>query len=140
MAKKTKTLSQLRKEADKYFSKYVRYRDAERVGDNWYAECITCGVKKNIKDLHAGHFMSRRFSITRYEEENVNAQCALCNTYRAGEQYLYYKALKAKYGDDVPDRLEVLTKQAFKPTRDWYEQIISDAKEQIKFYESDKLI
>ena len=134
--KKTKTLSQLRKEADKYFSKYVRYRDAQKEGDSWFAECITCKEKKNIKELHAGHFMSRRFNSTRYEEENVNAQCVLCNTYRSGEQYLYYKALKEKYGNEVPDRLEQLSKEYSKPTRDWYEQIIKDSKEQIKFYES----
>jgi hypothetical protein len=72
---KVKGVAQLRQEADKWFSKYVRYRDSIYRDGERYADCITCGVEKNIKQLQAGHFVSRRVNKLRFEETNVNAQC-----------------------------------------------------------------
>lgn len=69
------TVAQLKKRADKYYSIATRYRFAEKRGDTWYAECITCKVEKPIKQLQCGHFMSRRHNILRYRDENTAAQC-----------------------------------------------------------------
>lgn len=133
----TKTRSQLVKEADKYFSIAVRYRDGfERAGE-WWAKCITCPSELPIKRMHAGHFMSRRHSVTRYDEENVNAQCAGCNTFRAGEQYKYGLALDFKYGDGTAKELHYRASQTIKLTSDDLRQIIEDSKKQIKFYEKE---
>lgn len=131
-----KTLSQLRKEADKWFSLAVRYRDCELVAGEWIGECITCNKRLGLKQGHAGHFMSRRYSITRYDDMNVNLQCPGCNTFNGGEQYKYSRALDDKYGTGTAEGLFKKAHESFKPTRDWYEEIISDAKEQVKFYKN----
>lgn len=121
----------LKKKADKYFSTYIRLRDSH----NGVAECITCGVKKPYKQMQAGHFVSRRISALRFDEENVNAQCTGCNMFKAGEQYLYAKALDLKYGDGKADELMNRRHETKKWTIPELEEIISDCKQQIKWYE-----
>lgn len=134
---KTKTVAQLKKDADKFFSKYVRYRDGEPRNGEYIAECITCGVIKPIKQLQAGHFVSRRVNALRFEEENVNAQCTGCNLFKAGEQYLYAKNLDLKYGDGKAEELMSRRHETHRFTKEELEEIIHDSKEQIKFYEKE---
>lgn len=129
--KRLKTIPVLRKQADKNFSLYIRLRDSDKEG---YGNCITCGVKKHYKDAHAGHFMSRRFPGTRWDELNVNLQCAGCNLFGSGEQYKYGIALEDKYGKGTAEKLQKKSQEYFKVRRDFLEDIIREAKEQIDFY------
>lgn len=133
---KTKSLGQLKKEADRLFSLAVRYRDGEEVGGVYWANCITCGFRAPIKTMHAGHFISRRFGATRYSELNVHAQCVTCNTFHEGEQYKYGKEIDLRYGVGVAEQLFKEAHGEFKYTRDFLEEIIHDSKEQVKFYTS----
>tara|TARA_R110001599_G_scaffold110671_9_gene274717 strand:+ start:1445 stop:1831 length:387 start_codon:yes stop_codon:yes gene_type:complete len=82
MAKK-KSRSKIVKELDSWFSKFIRLRDS----DGELCTCATCGVQKPIKQMQAGHFMSRTKYSTRWDEENVHAQCAGCNMWKQGRQY-----------------------------------------------------
>lgn len=132
---KTKTVAQLKKDADKYFSQYVRYRDGECRNGEWIAECITCGVIKPIKQLQAGHFVSRRINVLRFDDENVNAQCTGCNMFKQGEQYLYAKNLDYKYGDGKAEELMNRRHETHKFSSEELLQVIHDAKEAIKFYQ-----
>jgi len=136
---KVKGVAQLRQEADKWFSKYVRYRDSIYRDGERYADCITCGVEKNIKQLQAGHFVSRRVNKLRFEETNVNAQCTGCNMFKQGEQYLYAKALDYKYGEGTAENLMSQRHLTHKFTNDELQQIIDDSKTQIKWYEDNKV-
>jgi hypothetical protein len=129
------TRSQLIKKADKYFSLAVRYRDGKKRGGEWYTICITCDKWIPLKQCHAGHFMSRRYIATRWDDDNVNGQCSGCNTFRAGEQYKYSKALELKYGTGTAERLHKQAQKIKKITTQELEDIINEAKEQIKFYE-----
>lgn len=130
---KTKTVAQLKKDADKYHSILVRMRDADR---NGIADCITCGVKKHYKELQCGHFVSRRVNSLRYDEENTNAQCVGCNMFKSGEQYQYSKALDMKYGDGTAERLWAQRFDTHKFSKLELEEIIHDRKEQIAFYKN----
>ena len=87
MAKKV-TRAKLVKKLDVIFSKYIRLKRANHQG---LVKCITCGKKDlwNSGSMHAGHFMSRRHYSTRWDEDNVQVQCCLCNTFREGEQYKF---------------------------------------------------
>lgn len=128
-------VASLKKKADKYFSLYVRYRDGEFKRGEYWTECITCGVEKPLKAMQAGHFVSRKVSSLRYDEENVNAQCPGCNVFKYGEQYLYSKALDLKYGDGKAEELHNRRHETHKFTIPELEEIIHDAKEQVAFYE-----
>ena len=67
-----KTISKLKKELDKWFSLYIRLRKATDTG---LAQCYTCGKVDHYKKLQCGHFQSRKFLPTRFNEQNcqVNA-------------------------------------------------------------------
>lgn len=126
----------LKKRADAIFSKYIRYRDSTKRPDGYYATCITCGVEKPVKEIQNGHFVSRSCTKLRYDEQNCNAQCVSCNMFKGGEQYLYSKAIDMKYGDGTAEKLHSQRHISHKLTVTELEQIIKDATEQVKEYET----
>ena len=82
---KKSTRSKLVKKLDTVFSQYIRLKDSK----DGIGTCITCGKQDHIKNLQAGHFMSRKHYSIRWDERNVKPQCAGCNVFRYGEQYKY---------------------------------------------------
>ena len=129
------SITKLRKQADVLFSRMVRMRDGELRDGVWWSQCITCDAWKPLSTMHNGHFMSRRYPATRWDEENCNAQCAGCNMFKAGEQYKYGLAVDLKYGDGTAQKLLTLASTSFRVTREYLEEVIHDAEEQIAFYE-----
>ena len=126
-------ITKLRKKADILFSKAIRLRD---VDSNGVGACITCESRVHWKSAHAGHFMSRRFPATRWDDENVNLQCVSCNTFNAGEQYKYSLAVDLKYGDGTAAKLAAKSQLYFKVTRAYIEEVIADSREEIAFYKT----
>lgn len=47
--------------------------------------------------MDAGHFITRDNMATRWEEENVNAQCQKCNRFQSGKQYEHGLAIDKKF-------------------------------------------
>jgi hypothetical protein len=118
-----KTISKLKKELDKWFSLFIRLRDATDLG---VCQCFTCGLVRHYKDgMQCGHFQSRRFLATRFDEENCQVQCVACNLFRSGEQYKFGLQLDGKYGEGVAEELEYLSKTIIKLGRADYEEKIS---------------
>ena len=128
-----------KKLADKYWSLYIRYRDGELRPDGWYTECITCGEWRTLKTMQCGHFQRRSYNIVRYDEENTNGQCYVCNVMRYGEQYKYALALDLKYGEGTADKLVKMAKEYHKLSVEELDEIIASAKEGIAFYETQGL-
>ena len=91
--------------ADKYFSLYIRLRDAD---ENGIGTCITCGLKKHIKGLHCGHFIGRQHQATRFDEKNGHCQCAGCNTFNEGRKAEYEHYLLSRYGEQYVNLLKIL--------------------------------
>ena len=100
LKKKSKkpTVTVLKKKLDTIFSKYIRLKDANALG---FVDCYTCGITKQWqKDgMQAGHFMSRKHTITRYDERNVKPQCYTCNCHYYGRQYEFGLALNKEAFD-----------------------------------------
>jgi len=96
------------KKLDAIFSIYIR----RRYSKDDISECVTCGKQDHWKSLQAGHFMSRKHYSTRWDEENVEVQCMVCNVYRYGEQYLFAKYL----GENKADKLLIKSRQIKKFT------------------------
>jgi hypothetical protein len=107
MAKKVSRKSLVEK-LDKVFSIYIRRRYA--IKD--IAKCVTCGKEDHWSKLQNGHFMSRKHLSTRWNEDNCQVQCAGCNVFRYGEQYLYSQYL----GDKLAQELYIESKQIRKFT------------------------
>ena len=113
--KKTKkpTVTKLKKKLDTIFSKYIRLKDANNAG---YVKCYTCGVSKfwEKDGMQAGHFMSRKHTITRYDERNVKPQCYTCNCHYYGRQYEFGLNLNNEYGDGTSEELLITSRQTQK--------------------------
>lgn len=134
--KKTKkpSVAKLKKEADKWFSRAVRLRDAELVNGEYISECITSGARAPWKRMQAGHFISRRVNALRYDEINVNAQSVSDNMFKQGDQYNYALKLDMKYGDGTAKELHNRRNELKKFTVAELEEIITDSKIQVDFY------
>jgi len=110
-----KTISKLKKELDKWFSLYIRLRDAD---SNGLVFCFTCGRSKHYKSgMQCGHFQSRRFLATRFDEQNCAPQCVACNMFRGGEQYKFALNLDAKYREGKAEELEIKARTICKYSR-----------------------
>ena len=107
---KRKTLTN---KLDKYFSLYVRQRNADSSG---FVSCFTCGTRKHWKEMDAGHFQSRGKKTTRWDEKNVQVQCKRCNGFRGGEQFKFARELDNLYGQGTALELEQRSNQPFKLT------------------------
>ena len=131
-----KTISKLKKELDKWFSLYIRLRDAT---DEGLCQCFTCGcVKYYKKGMQNGHFQSRSFLATRFDEENCQAQCVGCNMFKQGEQYKFSLYLDSKYGEGKAAELEFLARTTVKFTRGDYEEKIVYYKNLVENLKNDK--
>lgn len=131
-------ITKLKKKADKVFSRMVRLRDSVREEGEWVGKCITCPSKVRAlsSGAQAGHFMSRRYNATRYHPKNVNLQCYQCNVLFYGQQYTYAGELDQKYGKGTAAELSKLAKVSHPFTHEELETIISEAEEEIRFYEN----
>ena len=117
-----KSVSKLKKELDKWFSLYIRLRDAT---DEGMVQCFTCNKIGHYKSgMQCGHFMSRRFLATRYDELN-QIQCVKCNMFEQGMQWQFGLNLDAKYGLGTAEEMQFKARQIQKFSRVDYEEKIS---------------
>ncbi len=91
---------------DKEVSFYVRMTFANDDGD--YVRCYTCDTFHPVKEIHAGHFISRVWRGTRWDLRNIRPQCAKCNTYEEGRHEVFEERLKQDIGDANVDDLKKL--------------------------------
>jgi len=131
MKKRKKTITKLKKELDKVFSLYIRQRDMLVPDGTDYVVCFTCSSVKHWKEMHAGHFMSRKHLSTRWDLENVQVQCPKCNLFGQGEQYQFGIMLDVKYGPGTADKLKAYTKLTIKMTSADYEEMIDIYKKKL---------
>ena len=115
------TRSKLIKKLDKIFSLYIRQRYAK----NEIAECFTCGKKDHYKKLQCGHFQSRKYYSTRWDETNCQVQCAGCNVFKYGEQFVFGVNLNKKFGEGTAELLYYKSKQLTKYSTPDLEDLIN---------------
>jgi hypothetical protein len=130
-----KSISKLKKDLDKWFSLYIRLRDATEEG---LVQCFTSGRVYHYKKIHAGHFMSRRHLATRWCEINVQPQSAADNLYSQGEQYKFGLNLDAKYGGGTAEELQYKARTILKLSRIEYEEKISYYKSLVENLKKEK--
>lgn len=115
-------INKLREKAWRVFSEYIRRKNANPDG---YTECITCGKMVFWKQIHASHFIHGHVKPTFLEESNVHPGCVVCNLYKSGNLIPYYEFMVKTYGQQEIERLKQLSHAVFKPSRDYYDNLIS---------------
>ena len=88
--KKISSIRSLKKKAWTEFSKYIRLKNADRDG---YVQCYTCGIKKNWKNMEAGHGIGGRTNSILFDESIVRPQCRQCNIFKHGNYEIFHLRL-----------------------------------------------
>jgi len=127
--KKGKSVSQLKKLADKVFSIYIRLKASK---GGVYAKCYTCGARKKVSELQAGHFISRGNNAVRYDEMNARPQCVACNIFKHGNIAIFAANLLEEYGEEKFKELMERGKQTHQFTISELKNIIEYYKEKLK--------
>jgi len=99
------------KNADKWFSLYIRLRDCD---DNGIGRCCSCGAVHNWRTLQNGHFVNRGNLPLRFSEVNCNAQCVKCNMFDEGNIIGYYRFMVRKHDEKVIDELNYAKNRTIK--------------------------
>lgn len=101
---KRKSIGWHKKEADRYFSYYIRllYTDADGL-----VKCCTCNNRMHPKDIQNGHFAKRSISELRYSIINCHPQDYKCNAKHLGNgmKWLHGKYIDRLHGDGTADKL-----------------------------------
>lgn len=113
----SKSLATLDKELDEVYAAWIKVRDSK---DGMNAECYTCGAIKPLNELQNGHYISRRFKSTKYDERNTHVQCMRCNVILKGNIPNYSVSLVNEFGVDILFELKRLSEKPFKGTREYY--------------------
>jgi len=121
--KKPKWLT-ARKRADSAFAKYIRNRDGNK--------CCIGGCEQPYAHPNCGHFMSRIFMATRFDERNCNCQCARHNKLHNENAEPYRRFMKEKYGEDVIKELDTMTRTTRKYSVDELLELEKEYKERMK--------
>jgi len=111
--------------ADRWFSIYIRLRDADEEGN---ITCCSCGKKIYWRDADAGHFIPRQHRSTRYYEKNVHGQCRKCNRFDNGCPAGYAQFLINQYGKNILESLMVVSHQQTRWTRFEVDNIAAEFK------------
>lgn len=132
---KSKPLAKAR--ADKWFSIYIRLRDANSSG---LCTCFATGKVGHWKTFDAGHFISRKYESTRFDERNVHAQSRGSNRFQGGDQGAHAVHVQRKYGVKVIEDLYIKSKMLCKRTRYDYEYLATEYKNMAQKLSTEKRI
>jgi 5-methylcytosine-specific restriction endonuclease McrA len=108
--KRAKTQAWYKKELDRVFSLYIRAK--------YPKVCYTCG--KVDTALHCGHFVSRQYLATRWDENNCRPQCVGCNIYGNGKPLDFEENLKRELGNDFIEKIKASRHISLKLDIQWY--------------------
>lgn len=123
------------------FSEFIRLRDSD---DKGYCTCITCGRQAYYKGgaINAGHYVpvNSRYghNATYFNEQNVHAQCSVCNRNEEGRGWHYGIYLQERYGESTPWDLWELAEKPFKFTTTWLEEKTIHYRKEVDKLKSEK--
>jgi len=129
-----KSLKTLKKESARLFQLYVRLRDSD---SNGFGNCCSCGKNVHYKEADGGHFISRGYLCTLFNERNVHLQCKRCNL-MGGNASGYALFMLDRYGQEVIEELNIEKNKPTKYSKAFYEMFIEEFKQKIKELEEEK--
>lgn len=119
---------QAKRRADQLFSLFVRKKHS-RGGQ---ARCVSCGKVLPIKELDAGHYVSRNHLSTRYDERNVHPQCQKCNRFDGGAMAGYTLYMLDTYGRETIEELHRLSKEVWRWKESDYRDLCKELNQKLK--------
>lgn len=135
MPKKKLTKAKQYKKLEGVFNRYIRLRDCKGQPGT---HCISCGKWTELERLHAGHYVHGKRVVTRFDERNVNAECAGCNTFDSNHLISYRINLVNKIGEDGVKDIEGIRFQPLKMSPTEIQEKTEDYKLKLKELEQDR--
>ena len=129
MARKLLPVHKLREKAWGVISEVRRREASDRCG---YLICITCKEKVFWKEAHLSHFIHGHSKPTYLEPTNIHPSCARCNLHLSGNLAEYANFMNKTYGASEIERLITLSHQVWKPSRELYDQLITEYSARLK--------
>ncbi|MBF31885.1 MAG: recombinase [Aequorivita sp.] len=129
-----KSLKTLKKESARLFQLYIRLRDSDLSG---FGNCCSCGKNVHYKEADGGHFISRGYLCTLFNEKNVHLQCKRCNM-MGGNASGYALFMLDKYGQEIIEELNIEKNMPTKYSKAFYEMFIEEFKKKVKDLEEEK--
>lgn len=126
---KSRSRTQLIKALDTVYSQYIRNKYADKDGN---VMCVTCQIKKPVKEMQNGHYVSRTFHNTRWLDKNCHPQCYSCNVGLGGNYAKYSRFMIDTYGAEVIDELITISQQPLKLSKQDLQDRIDVFTEQLK--------
>jgi hypothetical protein len=124
------------KECDRLMSLFIRQSNANQFGQ---VQCSTCGFSYPWKQIQNGHFQSRRYYSTRWQEKNCAPQCARCNCWGntsgsgvAGESERMAKWLDHKWGEGTADLQRLAARKFVKLSVPYLQTIKTELTEKLE--------
>ena len=105
-----------------WFSRFIRLSNSV---NGEYVVCYTCGKIHGIKEVDAGHFITRSKDSVLFNENNCRPQCKKCNRFQQGRSYDFEVKLIDEIGREKVEQLKELAKMPVHYTVEDYEQIAS---------------
>lgn len=105
-----------------WFSRFIRLSHSV---NGEYVVCYTCGKIHGIKEVDAGHFITRSKDSVLFSENNCRPQCKKCNRFQQGRSYDFEIKLIDEIGREKVEQLKELAKMPVHYTVEDYEQIAS---------------
>lgn len=120
--KKVRRIGLVIKEADSWFSKFIRLRDNNI--------CYTCNKQLDMSSSQCGHFIPRDSLLYKYDESNSRCQCYVCNIRKKGNYIPYTLNMIKKYGiAKITKMWSNYLKDKKQMSREDYEKIITTYKD-----------
>lgn len=126
MAKKVKTIPQLKKILWELCKKECRRRQQNAVGDIY---CYTCGKRlESGGDMHTAHFIPSSVCGIglRFDLDNLRVCCYVCNVHKSGNWTEYLPRMVAEVGQEKVDALLRRKHEFTKGDRIFYEKKIAE--------------
>lgn len=121
-------LSTIKKKAWDAFSFYIRKSNEK----NGLIECYTCGRKKGIKLMSAGHAIGGRNNAVLFDERIVKPQCAGCNVFGRGQYQIFAYKLIKELGMGEYEKILFEARKSVKYKIDDYNRIFEKYRELIE--------
>lgn len=125
---KKEGLSDLIKQADEVFSRWLRKSQADKDG---MVVCYTCDARLRYQDAQCGHYVKRGALFLRWDTRNTRIQDAHCNVTLGGNYKEYTKRLE----EERPGITTILYEEGnlvYKPTREEIKGIINEYSQKLK--------
>ena len=133
---KIKKKPDYKKKLDTVFSQYIRLKYALPGG---MCQCISCGAFKPWKKIQNGHYMSRRYMSTRFDEDNCRPQCVACNIYNQGNAQMFRRGLVAQIGEKRVDMVEYRAKNESRKYSEFeYKELIEEYSQKVRELKKEK--